>query len=317
MSSRLEFTEVSKDFNTFRALDHVSFSLQPGEVVGILGHNGAGKTTSMKLALGILAPSEGQVRVMGEDPLGRNSEQRRRNMGYLPENVSFYQQLSGREVLKYFARLKGVSIDSIDGLLEQVGLSHAADRRVKTYSKGMRQRVGLAQALLGQPQLLLLDEPTAGLDPQATAEFYSLLDNLRAEGVSILISSHVLPGIERHVDRAIIMSAGKLRAQGSLDQLRAQAQLPLIIRAQAEQQTAAMPDEQFQQLGYRLTRHNGRQLQLEGPMSNKMDAIRLLVNQPGVDDVEIIQPTLDSLYAYFNATRENDHEQPAAEEIQS
>jgi len=317
MSSRLEFTEVSKDFNTFRALDHVSFSLQPGEVVGILGHNGAGKTTSMKLALGILAPSQGQVRVMGEDPLGRNSEQRRRNMGYLPENVSFYQQLSGREVLKYFARLKGVSIDSIDGLLQQVGLTHAADRRVKTYSKGMRQRVGLAQALLGQPQLLLLDEPTAGLDPQATAEFYSLLDNLRAEGVSILISSHVLPGIERHVDRAIIMSAGKLRAQGSLDQLRAQAELPLIIRAQAEQQTDAMPDEQFQQLGYRLTRHNGRQLQLEGPMSNKMDAIRLLVNQPGIADVEIIQPTLDSLYAHFNAAQDNGQEQPVAEEMPS
>jgi Cu-processing system ATP-binding protein len=238
---------------------------------------------------------------MGEDPRGPDSELRRRSMGYLPENVSFYQQLSGREVLNYFARLKGESIRVVDGLLQQVGLDHAADRRVKTYSKGMRQRIGLAQALLGHPQLLLLDEPTAGLDPQATGEFYSLLDDLRAEGVSILISSHVLPGVERHIDRAIIMGHGRLRAQGSLDELRAQARLPLLIRAQGGQ---SISDEPFRQLGYQLTLNNGHQLQLEGPLSGKMAAIRLLVNTPGIEDVEIIPPTLDSLYAHFNAAHD-------------
>ena len=302
MTNRLEFLEVTKSFTGFRALDNLSFSLAAGEVVGILGHNGAGKTTSMKLALGILEPGAGQVRVMGEDPRGHNSEQRRRNIGYLPENVSFYQQLTGREVLQYFARLKGEDVQGVQGLLQQVGLAEAANRRIKTYSKGMRQRIGLAQALLGRPRLLLLDEPTAGLDPQATSEFYGLVDELRADGVSILISSHVLPGVERHIDRAIILGRGQLRAQGSLDDLRRQAQLPLTIRAQVTQWPSAMPEDQWRSLGYRMTAQNAQALQLEGPLKNKMAVIRLLAGVPEVNDLEVIQPTLDNLYAYFNAT---------------
>ncbi len=301
MSAGLEFSCVNKTFGTVRAVDDASFNVAAGEVVGILGHNGAGKTTSMKLALGLIAPDQGRIRVMGEDPCGRNSNRLRQSLGYLPENVSFYQQLSGREVLRYFARLKHVDINSIDRLLEQVGLSHAADRRIKTYSKGMRQRIGLAQALLGHPRLLLLDEPTAGLDPQATAEFYGLLDELRSDGVSILISSHVLPGVEAHIDRAIIMARGRICAQGSLQALRERAQLPLVIRVQGEHlQTETFPVEGLDRLGYSVRNPNGHHLELHGPLENKLDAIRLLVNVPGVDNLDVEQPSLEGLYAYFN-----------------
>jgi Cu-processing system ATP-binding protein len=301
MSAGLEFSHVSKTFAAVRAVDDASFDVASGEVVGILGHNGAGKTTSMKLALGLIQPDEGRIRVMGEDPCGRNSNHLRRRLGYLPENVSFYQQLSGREVLRYFARLKHVEQASVERLLEQVGLSHAAERRIKTYSKGMRQRIGLAQALLGNPRLLLLDEPTAGLDPQATAEFYGLLDSLRAEGVSILISSHVLPGVEAHIDRAVIMAGGRVCALGSLQELRERARLPLVIRIQGTNLQAGMvPVDALDQLGYSVTEPNGHRLELHGPVQHKLDAMRLLVNMPGVDNLDVEQPSLEGLYAYFN-----------------
>lgn len=224
----VEIQGVSQRYGSMTVLHDLNLNLGEGEVLGLFGHNGAGKTTSMKLILGLLAPSEGQVKVLGRAP---NDPQVRRQLGYLPENVTFYPQLSGRETLRHFARLKGAALSQVDELLEQVGLAHAADRRVKTYSKGMRQRLGLAQALLGEPKLLLLDEPTVGLDPIATQDLYLLIDRLRQRGTSIILCSHVLPGVEAHINRAAILAKGRLQAVGSLSQLRAEAGLPVRIRA--------------------------------------------------------------------------------------
>src|SRR5690606_2470910 len=149
----VEITNVSQRYGRMTVLENLNLHLEEGEVLGLFGHNGAGKTTSMKLVLGRLNPSEGQLRVLGRQP---NDSGVRRQLGYLPENVTFYPQLSGRETLRHFARLKRAPTVQVDALLEKVGLTHAATRRVKTYSKGMRQRLGLAQALLGEPRLLLL-----------------------------------------------------------------------------------------------------------------------------------------------------------------
>ena len=204
----VEIQGVSQRYGSMTVLHDLSLNLGEGEVLGLFSHNGAGKTTSMKLILGLLAPSEGQVKVLGRAP---NDPQVRRQLGYLPENVTFYPQLSGRETLRHFARLKGAALGQVDELLEQVGLAHAADRRVKTYSRGMRQRLGLAQALLGEPRLLLLDEPTVGLDPIATQDLYQLIDRLRQRGTSIILCSHVLPGVEAHINRAAILAKGRLR----------------------------------------------------------------------------------------------------------
>src|SRR5690606_20320000 len=158
-------------------------------------HNGAGKTTTIKLILGLLQPTQGQVQVLGGSP---QDVRIKLQIGYLPENVMFYPQLSGRETLRHFARLKQAPDAQVSSLLDQVSLSTAADRRVKTYSNCMRQRLGLAQALLGKPRLLLLDEPTVGLDPIATQTLYRLLDTPRAPGTSVILSSHVLPGVEAY-----------------------------------------------------------------------------------------------------------------------
>ncbi len=225
--SLVEIDGATLRYGALTALSGLDLRLEPGEVLGLLGHNGAGKTTTIKLVLGLLAPSEGRVRVLGHDA---RSLEARRQLGYLPENVTFYPQLSGAETLRHFARLKGVAPAEAARLLEQVGLGHAARRRLKTYSKGMRQRLGLAQALLGEPRLLLLDEPTVGLDPLATVELYQLLDRLRGQGTGIVLCSHVLPGVETHIDRAAILAGGRLQVAGSLAELRRKAALPTRVR---------------------------------------------------------------------------------------
>jgi Cu-processing system ATP-binding protein len=294
-----ELLQVDKRYTGVQALRDLSLTLQGGEVLGLLGHNGAGKTTAMKLLLGVIAPSAGAVRLFGESPTGPRARQLRLRIGYLPESVRFYEQLSGREVLRYFARLKGVARAEQAPLLEQVGLGAAADRRVRTYSKGMRQRLGLAQALLGKPRLLLLDEPTAGLDPLAIQEFYQLLDRLRSAGTTVLLSSHVLPGIERHIDRAAILGQGRLRALGTLEELSLAAGLPLTIRARGQWNGASL-NGGWESGEIQVRRIDGSQVEILTPRVHKLSVMRRLLNQPGLQDVDIATPTLDHLYRYYN-----------------
>ena len=303
MKHAVKFTGVGKAYGSVKALHNVSLQVDPGEVIGLLGHNGAGKTTTIKLILGIVAPSAGQVEVLGYSPRGQQAKSLRLQWGYLPESVRFYEQLSGREVLRYFARLKRVDRPQSERLLEEVGLADAADRRVRTYSKGMRQRLGLAQALLGKPRLLLLDEPTAGLDPIATRDFFSTIDNLRRQGTTVILSSHVLPGIEQHVDRVAILRGGELRAWGTLDALRRDADLPLRIRVQGH-----WPDgfwePRLREHGIDAYRVNGTSLEVASRIEAKLDVMRALVRYEHVEDIEVQSPTLESLYVHYNAPRD-------------
>ncbi|MFA5677357.1 MAG: ABC transporter ATP-binding protein [Pseudomonas sp.] len=291
----VEIQGVSLRYGNMTALHELDLHLEAGEVLGMFGHNGAGKTTTMKLILGLLTPSEGQVRVLGQAP---DNPDVRRRMGYLQENVMFYPQLSGRETLQHFARIKGASRQQADGLLDQVGLAHAADRRVKTYSKGMRQRLGLAQALLGDPRLLLLDEPTVGLDPIATQDLYVLIDTLRQQGTSVILCSHVLPGVEAHINRAAILAGGRLEAIGTLGRLRNEAGLPSRIRASGLQhrerllQTLSLEHSSIRPLG-----SDG--IELTGTSSGKIELLRQLLNQDQPTDIEIFQPSLEDLYRYY------------------
>ncbi len=172
----VSLVDAGKSYAKLDALQSMTMTLGEGEVLGLFGHNGAGKTTMMKLILGVISPTRGQVEVMGMAPDSKEAWHCRSKVGYLPENVSFYEQLTGLEVLTYFAKLKGFSKKEAVDLLEQVGITYAMKRQVKTYSKGMRQRLGLAQAFIGEPRLLLLDEPTVGLDPIATRDFYTTVD---------------------------------------------------------------------------------------------------------------------------------------------
>ncbi|VVO21389.1 ABC transporter ATP-binding protein [Pseudomonas fluorescens] len=291
----VEIESVSQRYGSMTVLHDLTLSLGEGEVLGLFGHNGAGKTTVMKLILGLLKASAGQVRVLGCRPA---QTEVRRQLGYLPENVTFYPQLSGRETLRYFARLKGAALSQVSELLEQVGLADAADRRVKTYSKGMRQRLGLAQAVLGEPRLLLLDEPTVGLDPIATQELYLLVDRLRQQGTSIILCSHVLAGVEAHINRAAILANGCLRAIGSLASLREEADLPARIRA-----SGLSGREQWLQrwnaAGHSAKAMGGSGIEVMAVNGHKVDLLSQLFREDQPQDIEILQPSLEDLYGYY------------------
>ncbi|HZJ95914.1 MAG TPA: ABC transporter ATP-binding protein [Thiopseudomonas sp.] len=286
----VELHNVYQQYGAMAVLDNISLTLAEGEVMGLFGHNGAGKTTTVRLILGLLQATSGEVRVLGGTP---GDSDVRRKIGFLPENVMFYPQLTGRETLEHFARLKSASKQQVDELLEQVGLVAASSKRVKTYSKGMRQRLGLAQALLGRPRLLLLDEPTVGLDPIATQELYQVIGRLRNEGTSIVICSHVLPGVEPYIDRAAVLALGRMEAVGSLHELRTQAKLPVRIRVaglKAEQLSAPEVQE------IRTLHADWHEL-FVAPDDKLSTLQRVLQLQP--QDIEVQAATLEDLYGYY------------------
>ena len=228
-STIVEARGVTKDFGTIQAVKGVDLSIAPGELFGLIGHNGAGKSTLFKMMLGLIPVTSGTIHLDGEPITGPRFRETRRKIGYLPENVVLYDNLTGLETLYFFADLKAVPRRDCAGLLDKVGLAEAAGRRVREYSKGMRQRLGFAQALLGTPRLLFLDEPTTGLDPGAIRDFYRILRELRDEGVTMVLTSHILAEIQERVDRLAIMEGGQIRATGSVQALREAMNLPLTL----------------------------------------------------------------------------------------
>ncbi len=232
-------------FGTVEALKGVSLTVSAGEVTVVVGPNGAGKSTLMSVILGLLKPGQGRLVVHAaavdpEAPPARGqvvadtqhatSTWLRERIGYLPEAASFSANLSGRQVLRFFASARGTPRSAIAPTLDRVGLLEAADRRVGGYSRGMRQRLGLAVAIVHAPQLLILDEPTGGLDQHGLSVLWSILEEWKAAGRTVLLSTHELALIERRADILYVVADGNLRASGTPDQLREQAGLPLEWR---------------------------------------------------------------------------------------
>lgn len=298
----IEIQDVDYQIGHAKILSGINLSLPEGKVLGLFGHNGAGKTTCMKLILGLSSPNKGRVEVLGASP---KSIEIRRQRGYLPENIAFYPQLTGKETLAYFARLRGAAPQQVDRLLEQVGLAHAAKQKIKTYSRGMRQRLGLAQALLGEPRLLLLDEPTLGLDPVATRGLYQLIEHLRQQGTSVVLCSHALAGIEGYLDNVAILNEGRLLASGSLRELAATAELPVYICIRglndAEQKSI-----DWQKMGYQTDLIDPQTIEIRIDNQHKMAFMRSQLTAINADDIEVRQPSLEDLYCYFTV-KPNQH----------
>ena len=220
MNSVVEIRGVSRRFGDVMAVDNLTLSLGAGEIMGFLGANGAGKTTTIKMLLGLIRPSSGTVSVLGGDP---SDAKVRAKIGYMPEIAYYYPYLNARELLAFYGGLCGMDGKTIrartDELLATVGLADAAKRPLKTYSKGMLQRAGIAQALLHDPDLLVLDEPFTGLDPLARIHFRELMHRLREQGKSIFFSSHELGETELLCDKVAILKAGRAVYQGPVRQL--------------------------------------------------------------------------------------------------
>ncbi|WP_445500695.1 ATP-binding cassette domain-containing protein [Microvirga sp. G4-2] len=303
MTGTVEIRNVVKRFGKVEAVRDVSFTLPEGETVALVGHNGAGKTTLMKLMLGLIRPTSGHIAVLGDDPAAGEFTARKR-LGYLPESVSFNAALTGHETLAFYARLKREPAKSVPALLERVGLTHAANRRVGTYSKGMRQRLGLAQALLGEPRVLLLDEPTTGLDPALRQSFYEIVEELRGRGTTVLLSSHALTELEERAGRVIIMNRGIKVADGTLDELRRIARLPTRIRLKVtDAGLANVPNWLGPVDGWR--RVNGHTVEIDASPERKIGVLRRATGEGApVEDLDVVPPTLDELYAHFLLSQE-------------
>lgn len=216
---------LTKRYGELVAVDNLDLELRRGEIFGLLGQNGAGKTTTILMLLGLTEPTAGTARVMGLDP-AREALRVKRQVGYLPDSVGFYGDLTGRQNLRYTARLNGLGGDEaegrIDEALSQVGLSDRANGRADTYSRGMLQRLGIADALIKDPDILILDEPTAAIDPIGVVEILQLLRNLvRDRGVTVLLSSHLLTQVQSVCDRVGIFAAGRLIGLGTVAELAA------------------------------------------------------------------------------------------------
>ena len=302
MEVTIRAENVVRRFGAFVAVDDVSLEIRRGEVFGLIGHNGAGKSTMFKMMLGLLKPTSGHISIHGVPVDGAGAREVRRSIGYLPENVTLWDNLNGLETLQFFAKLKRIDDSECPGLMERVGLGHAGSRPVRAYSKGMRQRLGFAQALMGQPQVLFLDEPTTGLDPYAIHFFWDTLAELRDQGLTIVLTSHILAELQNRIDRVAVLANGKLQAMGSVQDLRAGFDLPITIQAQlSEADNPAMRQALLAGLPPELAacpqEWLTNQVSFQVPRTHKSALLQHLLRQPEqVQDIQIVEPSLEDMF---------------------
>jgi ABC-2 type transport system ATP-binding protein len=288
----IETSGLTKAYARMVAVDHLDLKVERGEIFGFLGPNGAGKTTTMRMLLGLVQPTAGSARVLGMD-ISTHLPAVLARTGAIIENPTFYPYLSGRDNLRACARLTGMPDDRIPTILALMDLTQAADRPFKTYSLGMKQRLAVGAALLHQPDLLILDEPANGLDPAGIVEMRDLMKRLKAEGHTVLISSHVLHEIEQICDRIAIMNRGRVVVQGRVEDLLGSQDI-LAVRvaplADAERVLRAEP-------WISSVTRDGEQLIVAAPLARSADVTRVLAEQ-GLYVAEL-RPREQSLEQYF------------------
>jgi len=302
----IEARGLTKRYGAATAVDGIDFAVGAGEIFGLLGPNGAGKTTTILMLLGLTDASGGSVRVLDMDPQ-RDPLAVKRVLGYLPDAVGFYDHLSARDNLAYTARLLGLDASErqrrIDAALARMRLSEVAERRVATYSRGMRQRLGLAEIIVKQARVAILDEPTSGLDPQSTEEFLELIRSLKRDGVTVLLSSHLLEHMQRICDRVALFRAGRIALMGSVAHLARQ----VLGGGVAVEVQAAGPDLQRHLAavpGVRaVTALAPDRYRLLADGDVRAEAARVVVAAGGaLTQLSVEQPSLDAVYnRFFNA----------------
>jgi len=300
----LESQDLTKRYDDFVAVDNLNLTIRRGEVFGLLGPNGSGKTTTILMVLGLTEPTAGSVQVLGFDP-ARQPLSVKARVGYLPEQIGFYDGLTARENLIYIAKLNGLRRDDaykrIDAALAQMGLSEVADRRVATFSRGMRQRLGVGDVLLKQPQFIIMDEPTLGLDPEAAREFLEIIRRLKTEGITMLLSSHLLYQVQAVCDRVGLFHQGRMVLEGTVKEL-AQQVLGRAYRIRLEAEGSAALEEAFRRLAgvVNVKRPEANTYELEATGDLRAEAARTVVEVGGrLLSLSIEAPSLDEIYARY------------------
>ena len=292
---------VTKHYGAVPAVDGVDLEVRRGELFGLIGHNGAGKSTLFKMMLGLIPATAGDILIDRASVTDSGFRAVRRKIGYLPENVVFYDNLTGLETLRFFSKLKDAPLQDCFPALERVGLAHAATQRVREYSKGMRQRLGFAQALLGRPQILFLDEPTTGLDPEAIREFYTILRGLRADGVTVVLTSHILAEIQERIDRIAIMASGRIQAIGSVQVLREQVDLPLWFDVRIAPEHFDAVRTALGHLPVSAIEAHGDHVAVQCRREAKMAVLEALAALDGrVIDLHVREPSLEDVFFGFS-----------------
>ncbi|MEQ9289157.1 MAG: ABC transporter ATP-binding protein [Cyclobacteriaceae bacterium] len=263
----IEISDLTKKYGSYTAVDKLNLTLEKGEIFGLLGPNGAGKSTTILMLMGLSEPHSGKVQVCGINP-ERQPIEVKKKVGYLPEDIGFYEDLTGLENLVYTARLNGMSdekaYEKATSLLARVGLAHEGDKKTGKYSRGMRQRLGLADVLVKTPEVIILDEPTLSIDPAGVKDFLELIVQLsREEGITVLFSSHHLHQVQQVCDRVGIFVKGKLLAQGNVNSLAKQLFSTSAYTIEAEiapngsQENLGTGDSQIQDLTNQIKSING------------------------------------------------------------
>ena len=287
MGNIVEAVGLVKEFKDFwnrpkaKAVNDIDFEVREGEVLGFLGPNGSGKSTTIKMLLGLLYPTGGRLTVFGKSPRDVDTK---RMIGYLPEETYLYKYLTAAETLDFFASLFNLSAKErqvrTEQLLDMVGLSHARNRQVGEFSKGMARRIGLAQAMINDPSFLILDEPTSGLDPIGCREVKDLIRLLKRRGKTVIVTSHLLGDVEDVCDRIIILYGGKIRAEGSINDL-------LTVKGSSRITTPDLPEEAMSQITEILKKNlDGRPFTIDHPRMSLEDFFLDVVNKAKRESVE-------------------------------
>ena len=282
------------------AVEDLNLEVQEGEVFGLLGPNGSGKTTTILMLLGLTEPTRGEARVLGLDPM-REPLKVKSRVGYLPDQVGFYGELTAWENLRYTTRLLGLpeaeARARIEEVLKRMGLWEVRDRRVSAFSRGMRQRLGLAEVLLKRPKVAILDEPTLGLDPEAAREFLELIKGLKAEGITILLSSHLLHQVQEVCDRVGLFHKGHLALLGTVEELALR-----VLGGGYEILVEASPglEEAFRRLeGVARVAAEGGRYRILSSRDLRPELARIAVEQGELLSLSLRRPSLDEVYAHY------------------
>jgi ABC-2 type transport system ATP-binding protein len=311
----IETQALTKRYGEFVAVDNLDLSVEQGQVFGVLGPNGSGKTTTILMLLGLTEPSAGFVRVLGLDPM-REPLSVKARVGYLPDEVGFYDELTARENLIYIAKLNGLRRDEayqrIGQALAQMGLAEVSDHRVSTYSSGMRQRLAVAETLIKRPQLIIMDEPTRGLDPEATREFLEIIRSLKAQGITILLSSHLLYQVQAVCDSVGLFKQGRMVLKGKVNEL-AQRVLggSYRVRLKAEGSGPTLENALRRLPDVTEIRHSdSTAYELDARRDVRTEAARAIIDAGGrLLSLDFEEPSLDEIYTeYF---QEAEHVSPA------
>ncbi|MFW6115615.1 MAG: ABC transporter ATP-binding protein [Chloroflexota bacterium] len=320
--------DLTKAYNGFVAVDGLDLTVRQGEVFGLLGPNGAGKTTTILMILGLTEPTSGTVRVLGFDP-EREPLSVKARVGYLPERLGFYDGLTAYENLAFTAKLNGLSRDEagarIEAALSEMGLGEAAHQVVGTFSRGMRQRLGVADVLLKQPQLIIMDEPTQGLDPQAAREFLDIIRRFKSEGITVVLASHLLHQVQAVCDRVGLFHRGHMVLEGTVREL-AREVLGGAYRIRLEvEPSASSPSTRAQgtepaDLGglrealgrldgvLRVSSGERNRFELEAQSDLRPEAARAVVEAGGrLLSIDVEAPGLDEIYAHYFEREEVEH----------